>query len=201
MRMAGPDVVLFFAGLLLFSGSAYGLWVTGGLSGGGTSPFNAFTLDWASSEETQSLATFETVPEQAFTLEWNETGATQIVFTISCSLAQPVPGVTVTMDVELTTPNGTAEPVSGTCGTPLEIPFVFDEAPENGGTVQAPDADSAQRDAAASLGRAGVGTYSGVVRFTSQNAIPVPVPVQVDYSGEIAAVVTTWSATATPLVR
>lgn len=199
--MRGPDFVLFAVGLALFSGSAYGLYVTGGLSGGATSPFGAFTLAWSSEEDVQSLATFNTVPEQEFTLDWNETGATQIVFAIECSFAQPVPGATVAIAVEITAPTGNVTTAEGTCGTPLEVPIVFDDAPTDGGTVQAENAAEAEADAEGALGAEGTGRYAGIARFTSQSTVPVPIPVEVQYSGDIGATITKWAATATPLVR
>lgn len=199
MRLAGPDAVLFVVGLVMLGGSGYGLYVNDAF-GGGTSAFGAYTVTFAPAEETLSdVHSFETTGSENFEFTVPEGHWQMVTIVVSCQHAAGVPSqVSTAIDVTVTPPEGLNETTaSGQCGSPIEVPVQVSAVPQ-GGIVEGSDSDDAAFQAEESqLSHAAVGNWTGSLTFTSSGGGALPV--QIQFSGGVEAVLTKYVASATPV--
>src|ERR1051325_8168097 len=90
MGMAGPDIVLFVVGFLLFAGAGYALVAQGGLNGDGGSPTNVFSVLYPLSRGEvgkENVADFASVTK---TFQVAQTNVSKMVVSIACN--DPLPG-------------------------------------------------------------------------------------------------------------
>lgn len=198
MRMAGPDIVLFAVGALLFGGAVYALALQGGfaaLSGGANAAlydvtFTAKTIEagkQAVSDYTSAKATFNV----------NESNVTKVTIRIAC--ADPVPaGNTFNLQIRVEAPNGlTVPPKTGACGTTIEIPIKLATLPGKlAATGATPDEAIQNLPADANATRA-KGAWT--ITVNGGRGTPVAIPAG-NPSGNIILNVDSWDARALPAV-
>ena len=205
MRLAGPDVVLFLVGALLFSGATAAI-VTreGGVGalGGGGSALGVYTVTYNTEEsavgEAAAVASFAS-GEASFVV--NSTDVSRVIVVVDCN--DPVPGpAAFTLTMEVTPPEGsniTVEPQQVACGD-VEVPIDVAEVPSDT-AVRGSTPDEARQnlspDANATKAQ---GTWT--VRVTgSRGAAPtLPVPGSAP-SGTLALKVETWEPAFTPVQK
>lgn len=130
MRIAAPDVLLFGIGLLLVAGSAYALYLQGGvdaLSGG--SPTSVFNVDYQTSTVELAKENVANFASASPTFNVNQTNVAKILVTIAC--ADPVPGSSFNLQVLVEGPNGLkSDRRAGACGSSLVVEVDVAQRPD-----------------------------------------------------------------------
>lgn len=199
MRMAGPDIVLFVVGALLFGGAALAIANTEGGLGGDASALGIYNVDYAAKSlevGTESVADFRNAEA---TFEVTTLSVGKIVVVVDCNDAANT-AVPFTLQVQVEGPNGLkSDPVSGNCAgeTSIEIP-VSAQPPAT--TVRGSTTDEAQ----ANLPQSGnetraVGTWTVTVTGGRSGA-PVGIPVG-SPGGSITLNAEQWEARLTPVQK
>lgn len=146
MRIAGPDIVLFAVGLLLFGGAGYALVVSGGLGNSATGVYDVRHDVSEVEVGNVPVASFQTVTE---TFDVNLTHVASLTIVIQCT--DTVPGGTFQMQVQVEPPAAsglTVDPVAGACGSAIEVPVEVTPVPADG-PLQAGSLEEAQTEASA----------------------------------------------------
>ena len=197
MRMAGPDIVLFVVGALLFGGASFAIANTeGGLAGAG-SALGIFQVAWSASEEEVGSADVASVRSATETFTIDAQNVASVVVEVSCS--DPAPGpAAFTVTVDVTGPNGLSGSGSGSCSAGVVVPVEIAPAPAPG-QVQGATEEEARRN----LAPGGNATANGQWTVTVSGgrgggAVPVPVA---DPSGTITLSIETYEARLTPIQR
>lgn len=196
MGMAGPDIVLFVVGFVLFAGAGYALVATGGVGDG--SPTNVYSVLFPLSQVEagkESVADFgsfsKAVPVDA-------ANVSKMVVTLACT--DTVPGGTFTLQVRIEPPNG-LEPVTkgAACGSKVEIDVPVAEVPPSTAVSGSDrDAAAATLGSDASATRA-VGEWKIAVSGARGGALPgLPAG---NPSGTITLVAHQWAPELTPVVK
>lgn len=203
MRVAGPDIVLFALGALLFAGAATAI-VTSedGLAAitGESSPSGAFAVTFATTTidgESADVADLGAADPVPFIV--NNTRVSTVTVVVECSDNVPGPaGFQVT--VAVTGPNGiSAEPVRGSCGAPIEVPVEVAAVPAST-TVEARTEDEAREKLAedANATRA-VGDWT-VTLTGSRGPAPIGLPAA-NPGGTVTMRVETWAPQFSPIAK
>lgn len=193
MRVAGPDILLFAVGLLLFSGASYALVVTGGLGGSATGVYDV-TYPVASTDlDPQPIANYASATA-TFTV--NQSGVSKVTIKIACT--DPVPaGGTFQLQIQVEPPAAsglTVEPLARNCGGVIEIPVEVADPPESG-TVQAASPEEALEKASTADANAtkAMGDWKVTVNGRrGPGQIPVGVPAG-NPAGSIAMTIGSWT--------
>lgn len=171
MRMAGPDILLFAVGLLLFSGASYALVQQGGLGSSATGVYDVTHPVETIEVGKQAVPNFASATA-TFTV--NATTVSKVTIVIACT--DTVPGGTFRLQVQVEPPAASglkADPKAGPCGTPIEIPVEIAPVPASG-TVQAADIEDARvKGSADGDGAKAVGDWKVTVNGARQ-AGPLP---------------------------
>lgn len=204
MRIAGPDVILFAVGLLLFSGAGYALVQQGGAGvlGQGGSPTGFYDVAFPTSTvavgEPASVPTFQGA---SATFQVNATNVKTVIVDVKCN--DPVPGGTFQLTVTVEGPNNltTEQPVRGACGSAVQVQVPV-AAPPEAATAQG----STEEDAKASLPTdANATAAQGEWKVTvtgSRGGTPLPgIPGPGAPSGSIEMSVERWEPKLSPVVR
>lgn len=202
MRMAGPDIVLFVVGALLFSGATAAI-VTreGGVGalGAGGSALGIYDVTYSTRTVEGEAAAVASFASHTSEFDVNNTDVSVVTIVIACT--DPVPaGSTYALRVEVTAPNNlTVEPQDVQCGA-VEIPVEVTPVPSRT-TIQGGTAAEAR----ANLGRdanatKALGTWTVTVTG-SRGAAPIGLPGPAVPSGSIALKVETWEPTLTPVQK
>jgi hypothetical protein len=206
MRMAGPDVVLFIVGALLFGGALTAIIVTqgpGAFSGSAGSPIGVYTVSWpTSTQETKTnVADFSS---GSTTATVNGTNVDKVTIRVDC--AETVPSAAAAapfaISVNVDGPGGLHGKGAGNCGDKIEVPVKVQDVPA-GTTAQGstPDAAAAslppQANATMGVGKWTI-TFSGA-RSTPATALPGTVPGAP--GGDVAVVVETFAPKLDPVVK
>lgn len=200
MRMAGPDVVLFVVGALLFGGATYAIIASdGGL--GGTSAAGVFDVTFAASEVAIDEVAVGSMRAGTADFQVNQTNVGAIIVTIACA-DQAGAVAPFNLQVQVSGPNGLTGEGSGACGQDATIEIPVSESPpaiavpgstEDEARANLPALDNATRAAGAwSV------TVSGGRSAGPASALPVPVG---DPSGTITLTASVWEPTFTPVQR
>ena len=200
MRVAGPDVILFVVGLLLFSGAGYALVVQGGAGvlgqpGSATGVYDvAFPLETVE-VDAADVADFGSA--QA-TFQVNATNVKRVVVLVECS--ETLPGGTFNLRAEVTGPNGlAAEPAFGQCNSPFEVEVPVATPPE-AGTAQGGTFEQARASVAADA-NATAAQGEWVVSVTGSRGGTLPGLPAGNPSGRIVMNVERWEPELTPVQR
>lgn len=132
MRMAGPDIVLFVAGALLFGGASFAIVQQGGLGALGeeTSALGAFDVTFETRRaeiETQDVASFRSAE---LTFDVNATNVATAFIVVECTDSQVSSASPFTIEVTVTPAgNATGATSTGNCGSPIEITIPVAEVP------------------------------------------------------------------------
>lgn len=204
MRMAGPDIVLFVVGAVLFGGATYAIVsLDGGL--GNTSAAGFFDVSFSTTDEELTRETVGDLRSATLDVEVDEAAAGHIValtFIVECTDLPAGAAAPFTLQLAVEGPNGQTGDASGACGSAVEVPFEVGEVPAD--TV-APGSTEADARAAfeetihAGETSAAVGTWSVTVsggRGGATGVIPVANP-----SGAIVVMAQEWTPTFTPGTR
>lgn len=179
MRMAGPDIVLFVVGALLFGGATYAIVSTDGL-GGSASALGVFQVTY--SARTIEIGTIDVASMRSATedFEVDEPGVTKVVVDVTCT--DPLP-VAFSISVAVKGPNGQTGEGAGSCTVPVEIEFPIATIPADT-TVAASTEDEARANLAGPENNTANGLWTVTVSGT-RGQQPVPIPVA-DPAGTIA---------------
>lgn len=196
MRMAGPDLVLFVVGALLFGGASYAIVQQGGLAAltESHSPVGQFTVTYDTHltpvGDAQPVADFRNAEA---TFDVNATNVAKVVVTIACTDAQGAAVAPFTLQITVTGPNITADPVSAPCGADVEVPIDVTPVPTQ--TTVPGDTESEAREnlpADANATKA-QGTWTVSVTGGRSAGGTLPVPGQIPGpTGEIALATEQW---------
>lgn len=199
MRMAGPDIVLFVVGALLFGGAAYAIATTDGGLGGNASALGIYNVDYSAKAVEVGEESVADMRTATATFDVNATAVGRVMVTIACS--DPANAVVpFSLQVQVEGPNGLkSDPVSGSCSseTVIEVPVsaappatsVRGSTPEEAAGNLAPTAD-----ASLAVGEWKV-TVSG-----GRSGAPVGVPAG-NPSGSITLSLEQWEPRLTPVQR
>ena len=203
MRMAGPDVVLFVVGALLFGGATAAIVTSeGGLGAitGGGSPTGVYTVTFATRTVDGEPADLPSFTSGEATFNVNNTRVSTVTVVVTCS--DPVPaGSTFSFTVAVAGPNGiAAEPATGRCGQPLEVPVEVAAVPATT-TVQAnTEAEAIQAVADDANATRAVGTWT--VTVTGSRGAPALLPGgATDPRGSVLLRVETWEPNPAPVAK
>lgn len=133
MRMAGPDIVLFVAGALLFGGASFAIVQQGGLGALGeeASALGVFDVTFETRRaeiETQQVASFRS---DELTFELNATNVATAFIVVECTDTQVGSASPFSIEVTVTPAgNATGATSTGNCGTPIEIAIPVTEVPD-----------------------------------------------------------------------
>lgn len=204
MRMAGPDIVLFVVGAVLFGGATYAIVaLDGGL--GSTSAAGFFDVTFSTQSEELAREAVGDLRSAEVPIEIDEAAARHLValvFSIDCSDLPAGTAAPFELQLSVEGPNGQAGEASGTCGSAVEVPFEVGEVP--GPTIAAGSSEEDARAAFEGSAHAGepspaIGTWTVTVsggRGGPTGVIPVANP-----SGAIVVTAEEWTPTFTPGTR
>lgn len=202
MRMAGPDIVLFIVGALLFSGATAAI-VTreGGVGalGAGGSALGIYDVTFPTKDIAGQDDTVDSFASHTVEFTVNNTDVSTVTIQISCT--DPVPaGAAYTLHVEVVAPNGITVPPSDVgCGA-VEIPVKVADVPERttvqGGTPAEARAKLAQDANATRAVGAWTVTVSG-----SRGAAPIGLPGPTVPRGSITLMVEAWEPVLSPVQK
>lgn len=175
MKLAGPDLILFVIGFVLFAGAGYGLYATSGGDGSEGSASGLFRVDY---DTTLVTVGEETVADlggtRALEFEVAELDVTQVLVDVACTgQAASLP---YTLMVKVEGPGGRVGEASGTCdGVSIAVPV--SEVPASH-TVEGDTADEAHENLGEHANAtAAVGTWTVTVSGSrGANGVPVPGP-------------------------
>lgn len=204
MRMAGPDIVLFVVGAVLFGGATYAITQQPGGLTGVTSAAGVFDVTFQTSEAeigNEAVASFRS-GNVAF--EVDEGNVTRLTFAVVCNDPAGA-AVPFSISLTLTPPAGipAPDPVNGNCGSDISIEIDVAPAP-TAASVPGSTEDEARRNLATfpNATRA-VGTWT--VDFTGARqggGTPLPIPgVAGDPGGSITLTAETWQPRFAPVQR
>lgn len=146
MRIAGPDVVLFVVGLVLFSGAGYALVETGGL---GASATGIYDVRYASADVELASGTIASYQSASVPFTLDRVGLASLTIALTCT--DTVPGGTYNYQVQVEPPAGsnvTVDPVGGACNGERLIEVPLSTPPNATATLQADSLDEANARAA-----------------------------------------------------
>jgi hypothetical protein len=180
MRMAGPDVVLFIVGALLFGGALTAIIVTEGPEAfaGGSSATGAYTVTYSTaSAQVAKTAVADFSAAGSVPAAVNGSNIKSVKVSVECTDSQAGAVAPFSLSVTVKGPGNQTAKKDGTCGTPIVLDFAINPVP---GDTSA--SGPTQADAAASLPKgandtAARGTWT--VSFTGGRGSPAGgLPVQ-----------------------
>lgn len=197
MQMAGPDIVLFVVGALLFGSASYAIVQDGGF-GTSTSALGVFDVSFPTTTTEVGEETVASFRSTTADFDVTQMNVTQAVVTLNC---QDTAGAAVpfTLQVQVTGPGGlAADPVSGTCGDSLVVDVPVADAPEPT-SVQGSTEDEARENLGEyETAHLAMGTWT--VDVSGGRAADPPVPVG-DPGGSIVFEVVQWTPAFAPVQR
>ncbi|MEA3201305.1 MAG: hypothetical protein QOE90_2733 [Thermoplasmata archaeon] len=199
MRMAGPDVVLFIVGALLFGGALTAIIVTqgpGAFSGtaGGA---GLFTVSWPMQSKDMPKATVGDFAAASATFKVTDANVANVTVKIDCSDSVPGGVAPFALSVTVAGPQGQSGKKDGNCGDAINVPIHVQDAPP--GTTVA-NADQVQ----ASSSTLGQGDWKVTVtgaRGSPAGGLPGLPVTQADPSGDIAFSVQTFAPKLDPIAK
>jgi len=202
MRMAGPDIVLFVIGALLFGGATYAIVSSPSGLGGAGSPLGLFTVTF--DEETVELDS-QTAPSlRDATLEFEVAAAnvSSLEFVIACTgTAGDVGPVAFTLAVQVTGPNGLAGEGTGSCGQGVVVPIEVAPMPESTSAQGSDEAEATANVPEQPSARAAQGTWT-VEIAGSRSGAPSPLPINPsDPGGTVTLNAIEWTPRLAPVTR
>lgn len=199
MRMAGPDIVLFVVGAVLFGGATYAIVAMDG-DVGSTSAIGVFNVDWA--PETVEIGELDVANMRSAseTFEVNQTRILGVVVTVGCNDPAGATPLTFSVQVTVEGPGGITGEGSGACGSDIVV-----EIPDLGELPEPTNvAGSTSGEARENLGEGdpspAAGTWTVGVSGARQAGAPVGLPVG-DPTGSITFAVEVAAPQFTPVQR
>lgn len=203
MRMAGPDIVLFVVGLVLFSGATYGLMTQeGGLAaalGGSSSALGVYQVSYtthAHEVRTENVQNMAGTRDIAFVVK--DGNITTATVTVTCSDPAAALPAGFSLAVRVQGPNGLAKEASATCAQGVTIDIPVAGVPSD--TVVAGRTDTEARDNLQPAEDADKATGEWTVTVTGarqgQTGLPAGNP-----SGSVTLTITQWEPRFTPEQR
>lgn len=204
MRMAGPDIVLFVVGAVLFGGATYAIVsLDGGL--GSTSAAGFFDVTFATTDEELANEPVGDLRSATTDVAIDEAAARHLValvFSVECSDLPAGAAAPFNIQLAVTGPNGQSDEASGACGSAVELSFPIADVPPD--TIATGSTEEEARGGFEQSVHAGppspaIGTWSVTVsggRGGPTGVIPVGNP-----SGAIVVTAQEWTPTFTPGTR
>lgn len=200
MRMAGPDIVLFVVGLLLFGGAGYAIITSdGGLSASGSAS-GIYAVTWSTSEVEVATESVDSFRDASIPFTVSEQNVSRVIFTVDCQDAAGA-AVPFQLSVTVTSPDGnTTEPTSAACGDDIVIDIEVAPVPPatnvQGGTEEA----ARENLHLAEQASAAVGEWTLIITGDRSSAPALPVPVT-EPTGSATMAVETWEPSFAPVPR
>lgn len=198
MRMAGPDIVLFVVGALLFGGATFAIVSEGAL---GTTGSAAGVFNVAYETETAELESLGVADYRSATLTFDvaETNVAAIVVTLQCTDPASA-AVPFAIQATLTSPGGDVVDATGACGSDLVLEAPITEPP-SGTTVLGSTEDEARENLPeVENATAAQGTWTLTISGGRQGAPAIPLPVG-NPSGNAVVTAEVWEPRFTPVAR
>lgn len=200
MRMAGPDIVLFVVGLLLFSGAGYAIITSDEDLSASGSASGVFNVAWTTSEAEIATEGIDSFRDATLLFTIETLNVSLVTFTIDC---QDPAGTAVPfqLTITVTSPNGTSEePSTAACAPGIVVDFaVADVPPATVARGSTPDA--AREDLAGRVtSSAALGEWTLTITGDRSGAPVLPVPVG-EPTGSATLSVQTWEPAFTPVPR
>lgn len=203
MRMAGPDIVLFVVGALLFGGALTAIVVTQGPEAftGTASASGAFTVSYPlAMKELAKKAVSPSNGKADFDVNGSNVASIHVKLTCSDS----VPGDTFALTLTITGPQGQKATKSASCGAGVDLPVKVQDPPANTTVAGSTDEAAKANLPANPNATAGVGKWTVAVTG-SRNAGPagaLPVPIaQADPTAQVSFMVETFAAKLDPVAK
>ena len=176
MRMAGPDIVLFVVGALLFGGATFAIVKTEGGSTLG-SPGAASGAYSVTFTEKELLTKGADVPDAAagtadLAVALDNVGTIQV--SVSCADPSPAPVGQLSIQVAIAGPNGLKGSGSGACGTPVVVKIPIAQKPSDTSASGNTQSDAEKSLAAPENATAAKGSWK--VTITGGRGTPVGLP-------------------------
>lgn len=205
MRMAGPDVVLFVVGALLFSGATAAI-VTreGGVGalGAGGSALGVYNVAYATRTIEGESADVPSWASATAEFTVNNTRVTRLLLAIECADPVPAGAAPYTLRIEVAAPNNiTVDPIDVGCSTteiPIEVTPVPSLTTVRGRTEEEARANLPE-DANATLA-VGIWTFT-VTGSRTPPAIPIAPPAAIPANGQMTLNAEAWEPSFTPVQR
>lgn len=197
MQMAGPDIVLFVVGALLFGGATYAIVSSDGDLGGAGSPVGAFRVTYRPAMVEVGQEALATMRSGSAEFTVNESNVLRVLVTVECADPASVTPAPFQVQVTASGPNGLTGDGSGACGSPITVEIQTGEAlpgdttapgaTEGEARTNLPDATNATANGAWSVTVSGsrgsapalpVGDPSGSVTLAVEVAEPSFAPIQ-----------------------
>lgn len=201
MRMAGPDVVLFVVGALLFGGAGYAIYSEGSGLRGASSALGVFEVTYATAQREVGSEAIE-VRDGSVVFDVTDANVASVVVTIDCSDGAAGNALAFTLEVTVTGPNGLASEASGTCGTPIEVEVPVAEAPTRNTVAGSTEEEARENLPVSENATAAQGAWT--VTLTGDRAagpgpaLPVPIP---DPTATATLKVAVWEPSFAPVQR
>ncbi|HUR69147.1 MAG TPA: hypothetical protein VM370_07855 [Candidatus Thermoplasmatota archaeon] len=195
--MAGPDIVLFVIGALLFGGATYAIVSSPGGLGGAGSAAGFFNVQFQT--DTVELDSQSAPSLRSASLEFEVTAmnVTALEFAVACTgQTGDVGPVTFSLAVDVQGPNGQTGSAQGSCGQGVTVPIEIAAAPGPATAAGATEADARANLATFENATAAQGTWT-VTITGSRGGAPLPLPAG-DPGGTVSLTATEWVPTLTP---
>ncbi len=198
MRMAGPDIILFVIGALLFAGAGYGLVATGGLDSGATSALGVFNVRFTSATvdlDPQSVPDLGGQREVKFDVTQADVSA--VTVTVRCGGTAAALPFTITVNVA--GPNGLAGQGNGNCANGATIDIPVTTAP-TAAAVQA-NTEAEAREALPQSANATLAQGSWTITLNGARGGGIPNVAQTNPTGTVGMSLETWQPVFEPVQK
>lgn len=196
MKMAGPDIILFVIGALLFAGAGYGLVATGGNLGGTTSALGVFDVTYTTSESEVGSKTVAGFSGQNV-LEFDADKEDIVTMTVAVACTDPAAAVApFRVVVKVEGPNGLKGEGDGTCGSTIEVPVAVSDVPP-ATSVQAQTEQEAHENLEAHHNTTAVGKWTVTING-ARGSVPPGVPAG-NPSGSVTLIAEQWAPKFSPV--
>jgi hypothetical protein len=199
MRMAGPDIVLFVIGAVLFGGATYAIVSLDDEVGGQTSALGVFDVAW--SAQTVEIGSENVANMRSATQEFEVTEERILALhvTVACSDPAGTTPIGFSLQVRVEGPNGTTADGNGPCGSDIVIDIPLGEMPPAMSVAGSTEAQARENPAAPATSP-GVGTWTVTVSGARAAQTPIPLPAG-DPSGSITLTADVATPSFTPVQR
>lgn len=199
MQMAGPDIVLFVVGALLFGGATYAI-VTSDDLGGSTSALGVFQVSYTSSLVELGQETPASLRSATATFDVTQANVSALTLTISCTGATAGGPVPFNLQVTVEGPGGITTDGTGTCASGVTIDIPVAAMPPATSVAGTTEAEANDNLALAENATAAQGAWTVTVSGSRQGTGALPVPVG-DPGGTIVLAAEVWTPQFSPIQR
>ena len=201
MRMAGPDIVLFVVGLLLFGGATFAIVKTqgGAALGSAGAASGVYTVTYTEKDLfTKGVDIADAASGSADVAVANE-GVGTVQITVTCADPSPAPVGQFAISVTVTGPNGLTGKGAGTCGTPVVVKVSVAPKPADTTASGNTAGDAEKSLPAPENATAAKGSWKVAVSGGRGTPVGIPAGTPAEPSAHVELKAIGWAAKLTPL--